>query len=216
MLANVGVGFVKKIYLIRHMETVWNEEQKYIGVTDLPLSKNGFKNAHLLAQAFKDKPVKKVFSSQMLRAKQTASILAQQFNCPVVVQPLLNEINFGEWEGLTFNEIEAKYYQLSKVWLTNPFSIQIPGGESWASFTGRVKSGWEKVKKASLNETVVVTHAGCIKLILALELGLGLEKGWQIKQDKGAVNILSLSQDGKNKVLALNDTAYRQIALTEY
>lgn len=201
---------MRKLYLVRHMETVWNEQQRYIGVTDLPLSAAGVKNAQLLAEFFKAKPVKKLFSSEMLRARQTANILAKKLNCPVTVEPLLNEINFGSWEGLTFNEIASNYRELSKAWLKNPFTVTIPGGESWDSFVARVKKGWEKVKKACVNESVLVTHAGCIKLILSWELNVELEKGWRIKQDKGAVNILDLNKVGQAKVLTLNSTAYRQ------
>jgi len=210
VLVNDRLGFMRKLYLVRHMETAWNEQQRYIGVTDLPLSEAGVKNAQLLAEFLKTKPIKKLFSSQMLRARQTANFLAKKLNCPLMVEPLLNEINFGCWEGLTFNEIAAAYGELSKVWLINPFAVTIPGGEGWDSFVFRVRKGWEKVKKACLNESVLVTHAGCIKLILSWELNLELEKGWQIKQDKGAVNILDLDKEGQAKVLALNSTAYRR------
>lgn len=201
---------MRKLYLVRHMETVWNEQQRYIGVTDLPLSAAGVKYAEALADFLKGKPVKKLFSSQMLRAKQTANILAKELSCSVMVEPLLNEIDFGDWEGLTFNEIATSYEELSKAWLKNPFAVNIPGGESWDSFVIRVRKGWEKVKKVCVNESVLVTHAGCIKLILSWELNIELEKGWQIKQDKGAINILDLNKKGQAKVLTLNSTAYRQ------
>lgn len=213
MLAVAGSCFMKIIYLVRHMETAWNEQQRYIGITDLPLSPNGLKNAQLLAEALKDKAIKKVFSSNMLRAKQTAQILASQFSCPVITEPLLNEVNFGDWEGLTFNEIALNYRQLSQVWLTNPFAVNIPAGESWEAFLQRVKKGWERVKTQAVNESVLVTHAGCIKLILSWELKLDLTEGWQIKQDKGAVNILALNETKGSQLLALNDTGYRRAFL---
>ncbi len=206
-----------KVILARHAETIWNEQMRYIGRTDLDLSELGQNNARLLAQYLSDSPIIEFFSSDMNRAIQTAQAVAQNFGSKVERRPLLNEIDFGVWEGLTYNQIIRRYPVFAQQWATNPYSVNIPEGEPWSVFTKRVLLGWNETirmaaAQADEEKTVlIVTHAGCIKIILAEILGFPREKAWFIWQDKGALNHLTV-EGPEIKIQKINDTDYRKEA----
>ncbi|HEB12465.1 MAG TPA: GNAT family N-acetyltransferase [Actinobacteria bacterium] len=206
------------VILARHAETIWNEQMRYIGRTDLDLSKLGQSNARLLAGHLRDAHVKEIFSSKMRRAVQTAEAVAVNHGSKVNQQSLLNEIDFGVWEGLTYDEIVRSYPEIAEKWSTNPYSINIPAGEQWPVFTERVLSGWNEIiemaaaEQADDEKTVlIVTHAGCIKIILAEILGISKERAWRIYQNKGALNHLTVAGQ-QVKVQRINNTDYRKEA----
>jgi broad specificity phosphatase PhoE len=205
----------RKIILVRHMETVWNEQRRYIGSTDLRLSALGERHAQSLAQSLKDSDLASVISSNMKRAQQTALAIVAGRELTPVVEPELREIDFGEWEGLDFDEISTAYPDLADIWVEDPFSVRIPGGESMTGFVSRVKESWSRIRVAALadegdsdGDLLIVTHAGCIKVILGALMGLDDHKVWGIYQEKGAVNTVEVALTG-DRVIEINDVAYR-------
>jgi broad specificity phosphatase PhoE len=206
-----------KIILARHSETIWNEQLRYIGRTDLELSDLGRKHAMALAEHLSVMPVREIYASSMKRALETATLAAAGRDLTVRVEPNLREIDFGNWEGLTFNEIASAYPDLADIWIEDPYSVHIPGGESLMAFCDRVRNAWDATCRnivAGYNPTteditLIVTHAGCIKIILGDIMGLDDRKAWQIYQDKGALNYIEVSRQGA-RVLQINDTLYRE------
>ncbi len=200
------------VVLARHAETIWNEQLRYIGRTDLDLSPLGRANAEAFAAHLKDYRFDAIYASGMKRALQTAGPVAENSNLLVASEPLLNEIDFGLWEGLTHDEIAAAYPGLVDQWLGDPFTVEIPGGEPWPAFADRVVRGWagitQTVSAGGPRHILVVTHAGCIKVILGRILGLDSNSWWQIHQDKGALNHIAIS-GGKARIIRINDTDYR-------
>lgn len=204
-----------KIILARHAETIWNEQLRYIGVTDLELSPLGLKNAGLLAGHLSGSGPGVVFSSDMRRAVQTAAAVAGPLGLDVVREPLLNEIDFGRWEGLTHDEIVAAFPRESAEWIRDPFTVDIPGGEPWPHFAARVRRGWQNIIEPPRTGTVLlVTHAGVIKTILGAILDLSSDEWWRIYQDKGALNHLVVDGD-RVRISRVNDTDYRRSARGE-
>ena len=98
-----------KFYLLRHGQTKWNIEGKIQGKTDVLLNEDGMEQAGFLAKAMEHCEARALFSSPLLRAKQTAEIVAGKMGLPVTVLPELKEVDFGLWEGCTWKEIEEKY-----------------------------------------------------------------------------------------------------------
>lgn len=201
------------IILARHAETPWNEQARYIGRTDLSLSALGRKNALLLADFLAPQALDMVFSSDMRRAKETAVCVADAKGLKVLVEPLLNEIDFGCWEGLKYDEILMRDAELLEKWVENPFSVRVPESEPLEDFAKRVWAGWraviERALKRPAGNVLVVTHAGCIKIILGRLLGRERERWWQIYQDKGALNHIEIG-DEATRVVEINDTSYRK------
>lgn len=206
---------MKKIILARHMETAWNEQLRYIGRTDLPLSELGERHARALAAAYADIPLSGIVHSGMKRAEQTAAVIAAGRDIDISSEGDLREIDFGEWEGLDFNQISAAYPDLADIWVEDPFAVHIPGGEPMTDFMARVKAVWTRLRAAMLSSApaeegplLIVTHAGCIKVILGMIMGLDDRKVWDIYQEKGAVNVVEVGEGG-DTVIEINDTTYR-------
>lgn len=198
-----------KLILVRHTETKWNKELRYIGRTDLELTEAGLKNAALLAKHLENKKIDRVYSSDMRRAKQTAKAIADLHDLPVDSLPELNEVDFGDWEGLTHVEISEKYNGLIDSWLADPLHVQIPKGETWTAFERRVHIALEKIIDNTRGAALVVTHGGPIKVIIGAVLRIPPSSYWQIYQDKGAINIIKF-EDNRPRVALLNDTCYRK------
>ncbi len=207
----------KRIILARHMETAWNERLRYIGRTDLSLSELGRRYAQALAAAYADIPLGGIVHSGMKRAEQTAAVVAAGRGIDLLIENDLREIDFGDWEGLDFNQISAAFPDIADIWVEDPSVVQIPGGEPMTDFMVRVKAAWAGLRAAALDGTLtaggpllIVTHAGCIKVILGMIMGLDDRKIWEIYQEKGALNVLDVDEGG-DTVVEINNTAYRTI-----
>ncbi|MCM3566960.1 histidine phosphatase family protein [Neobacillus mesonae] len=147
------------IALFRHGLTEANKRKEYVGWADSPLSTD-----------VKMLPLKReyecYFSSNLKRCVDTAKCLFPQA-APVCLHEL-REMNFGVWEGKTYEDLkEDGHYQK---WLSAPFSICPPKGESFQQFSVRVEAGWEKLKdeifSKNISRCAVITHGGVIRYLL--------------------------------------------------
>jgi alpha-ribazole phosphatase len=203
------------LYLVRHAETQWNEEAKYIGSTDLNLSEKGQYHAKLLARWFKERNLDFLISSAMKRARQTAKLLAQDHQLKMEVDERLNEVDFGLWEGLTHSQIQNLHPEILNKWIEDPSRQPIPQGESWPAFCKRVSSFFKQIfdryASPSSNSVtgVIVTHGGVIKVAIGNLLSIPAARYWQICQDKGAINLICY-EDGRIRLALLNDTCYKK------
>ncbi|MDP3013248.1 MAG: alpha-ribazole phosphatase [Candidatus Subteraquimicrobiales bacterium] len=200
-----------KVFLIRHGETEWNVKGKYLGLTDLPLTEKGETQAKALAKYLEDEPISFLYCSNLERAKSTAKAVAEAKGLEIIIKPGLNEVDFGEWEGLTYTEIKAKYGNLIDDWLNNTPKVAIPEGESWSLFESRVVKTFSSIVSRNNGQTVaVVTHGGVIKVILSRVLGIEASF-FKIRQDKGALNIVEFFDDGTAAITLMNSTCYQRI-----
>jgi probable phosphoglycerate mutase len=106
--------------LIRHGQTDWNLEGRYQGQSDVALNSVGKAQAHTLAGQLSGQSFSAIFSSDLIRAKETADILASALKAPVKVDPRLREINQGEWEGQLVEVLKAKYNGLWEMRTADP------------------------------------------------------------------------------------------------
>lgn len=157
-----------KLYLIRHGETEFNKHFKFIGRTDAGLSEKGLHQARAVADQLKDVNIKAVYSSDKTRAVQTAEIIAAVHGLEVNRSDCLKEIDFGRWEGLTYDEIMVKDSDLLQRWIDDPVNEAIPDGETWDDFRGRVIDSVNGIIDGEREGcVVVVTHGGPIKLLVS-------------------------------------------------
>lgn len=193
-----------KMLLVRHGETIWNHTCRYQGHTDIELSETGRKQAKLLAAELKKEKVKAVYSSDLKRAYETASILASLHNLPVQVTEQLREINFGEWEGLTYQEIMEKYKDLASEWYQYPGKVRLPGGENFEELKGRAYSAaLDLMYQNDPGTIIVVAHGGTIRAIICGILDIDLNHAFQIRQDNTALNIIDYHPENGYIVLSL-------------
>ena len=161
-----------KIYLIRHGQTDWNLQGRIQGSHDIPLNEMGLKQAECLAQGMKNRPVKKIFCSTLKRALTTAKALGTIQNAPIIEKRQLIEVEFGEWEGLTWNEIQKTYPKEYRHWSLRPAESAPPGGENQNEILNRCR----QVVKEIINETggredvAVVSHGATLAYLLTCML----------------------------------------------
>lgn len=155
-----------KIHLIRHGATDGNARGEYIGVTDLALSLSGVANLKNLKDKIDYPYVEKVYTSPMLRARQTANILYPDFSAEEI--PNLIEYNFGEFEGKSAAQLESNpdFYKWTSGQISSP-----PGGEDSTEFAKRICLGFHEVVEdmmaEGIHKSAVIMHGGAIMTLLS-------------------------------------------------
>jgi len=168
---------------------------RFCGHTDAALSELGGKQLSEIVHDLERWPITKVFTSDLKRAYDTAAAIATHIALPLVTRAGLREICFGEWEGLSWAEIEARAPAEAASWLSLYPAQAAPGGESFEQYRSRVEAELQALVQQSEQQCVaVVTHAGFI--LMALVSILGMEKGsmHRIEIRYGGVTILQYAQ----------------------
>jgi alpha-ribazole phosphatase len=199
-----------RLYLIRHGETDYNRNKRYCGHTDLPLNETGRKQVKGLRERFRNIKINFLYCSDLSRAKETAEIAFPDWKAGINFSSLIRELDFGEWEGLTYEEIIARDEKAYKLWLENPALSTPPNGESLSSLQNRVKQFLQEIVGKFRDETVaVVTHSGPIRVILCDALGIPSNFFWRIAVNSAGVSIIEYF-DRKPLVRLVNDTGHLQ------
>lgn len=186
-----------KIFLIRHGETA--HEGRYKGHLDVPMSQEGMdrmrKTAGSLKKFLDGKRPDAVYSSDLIRAVQSADIIARSFRMKSVIKmPELRERDFGHWEGMRYHEIEKKYQKDFLLWMKDPFKNNPTEGESTARLNRRVLSAMKEIigLHKDGDNIVIVTHSGVTRLMLCHFLGMPVRNLFRIGQDFGCISLISL------------------------
>ena len=197
-----------RLILTRHGETDWNIERKTQGRTDTSLTEAGKEQARALAKRLTNIPFDCVYTSPLGRAFETARILAAPRSVPVIGDAALTELNFGEWEGLTFAEIGEAFPEQLEIWSRAPGACPIPGGESFMEVVERCEAFLRRLVERHEGFTVAsVSHSVPTKVIAALCLGVPLDKLHNIRIDNVSLTIIDF-YSGRSVVRVLNDTSH--------
>ena len=164
------------IYLVRHGETDWNLEQRYQGQQDIPLNETGIKQAKFVAENLNNSSFTALYSSDLIRAQQTALEISKKVKLPIITNKALREINQGDWEGLLIKDVlVAKGEEVRAVYL-NPYTVRKPGGESIAEVADRMYAYLNHLTEIHDQETIiVVSHGLAIATVLCKVRNLPLE-----------------------------------------
>jgi broad specificity phosphatase PhoE len=154
---------LERIVLLRHGETVGNSSIRYYGATDVALSELGAEQAAAAARAIGCLAFDLVVASSLQRARRSASIVApgQQIR----LEEGFREIDFGRWEGLTREEIEARDPALYAEWQEQGLEFDFPGGERRENFRARVLAGLERLLDTPVASLLIVAHKGTVRTI---------------------------------------------------
>lgn len=164
-----------ELLFIRHGETDWNRQQRFQGHIDVPLNDVGQAQAQRLAQRLVGEAHDRLFSSDLLRARQTAAPLAAAWHRDTVAVPGLREQNFGVLEGLDAPTIQRQHPDLWRLWLQQDAHFAAPGGESALQFHARVLAAVHELAATHAGEhLVVVTHGGVLDMLWRTVHGLPL------------------------------------------
>jgi broad specificity phosphatase PhoE len=201
-----------QLILVRHGETEWNRVERFRGQVDIPLNATGLAQAAATAQRIEMewRPVA-IYSSPLSRAVQTGEAIAKPFHLSVVPLPGLIDIHFGDWQGLTPDEVQARWPVEYRHWLTRPGSARIPGGETLEELRQRgAQAIWELARQHSEEMIVVVGHTDINRAILLGLLGLDIDRFWQIGQDNCAVNRIDIHQN-QVALVSWNETVHLRV-----
>jgi phosphoserine phosphatase len=171
------------IILARHGETEWNVSEVFRGRADIDLNETGRKQAKLLGEYLSGTVVKAVYSSPLKRALNTAKAIAGHHHLGVEVTPHLNDLNFGEWEGLQVEEVKQKYPRPFELWAIRPEKVRLPGGETLDEVRERAMKVVNGATVSHTGNVVLVTHRVVIKILICALLGLDNSHFWNVMVD---------------------------------
>ncbi|MBE0669602.1 MAG: histidine phosphatase family protein [Anaerolineales bacterium] len=151
-----------KLWLVRHGQTDWNLTGRWQGqASDAPgLNETGRKQALDASEQMEGIEISAIYSSDLLRAKQTAEMFAVRLGLPVLLEPRLREINLGVWEGMPSEDIEAQYPQELADRARRPFRAHAPDGESPYEVAERVIKAVNEIADKHRDESVLIVAHG--------------------------------------------------------
>ncbi|MGC9158730.1 MAG: histidine phosphatase family protein [Terracidiphilus sp.] len=174
------------LVLIRHGET--EMAGRFCGHSDPELNPAGEFQAARAAEQAALLGVRRICSSDLRRAAQTAGFLTRRIGVPVELRPDLREMNFGLWEGLGWRQIEALFPEEADRWLREFPLCSAPRGEAYAAFTARVETAIESLLRTPFAGAIaIVTHRGVMLHTLVRYLGFSNEEAWSRTGSYGAV-----------------------------
>lgn len=187
----------RRLWLVRHGLTEWNTQQRYCGHCDIPLSVQGRVQALWLAERLQEEMICAIYTSDLVRARETAEIIARQ-RTPAVqirVSAAWREIDFGDWEGLTYAQI-AEQFKDQLGFFTDPEHCSPPNGEPLAHMQRRVKDALSAIVQSddlpTAGDAVIVSHGGPLRVLLCSLLGMPLQRQWQLRLDPGSLSAIDL------------------------
>ena len=197
------------LYIVRHGQTEWNVEHKLQGHQDSPLTELGVKQAQWLAEALEDKRIDHIYSSSSERALKTAAIVRGAREIPIIVSDALKEINLGDWEGRTQEEVKAADSEQFHNFWNDPEQFQVTGSESYQAVAERAVSKLEQlVAEHAGNHILIVTHTVVLKLLMAHFEQRRLQDLWQLPYIYPACLCkVEISEEG-NQILLHGDISH--------
>lgn len=170
--------------LIRHGQTDWNLEGRYQGQSDVPLNENGLAQARSLIERLNGQTFAAIYSSDLLRARQTAQPIAQALGLPVRFEPRLREINQGEWEGVLIEDIKARYAAIWAQRTMDPASVRPPGGETIREVAARVYAALDEIARLFPTERVlIISHGLSIATAICRDRGIPVGQAYTVIPD---------------------------------
>ncbi len=197
----------KELILVRHGETCWNKDLKFQGNRDISLNETGFEQANRVSDYLASEDIDSIYSSDLKRALNTAERIADPHDLEVKADRELREMNFGEWEGLTYQEIEKEYPDIIAEWFRDPTAISPPGGEKLPDFQNRVVDAFEEILNGfSGSKILVVSHGGAIRVYLASLLKMPLKLHWRLELNNTGICVVKFYD--KKPILSLFNSTF--------
>ncbi len=203
---------VHRWFLVRHGETEWNRVGRAQGHADPPLNRRGRSQARKAAERLAGTSFQAVYVSDLQRALDTAKpIIGAGQDDRLVALPGLREKDFGEWEGLTHQEVQSGYPLLYERMFEEGPGFAPPGGESDESFFRRISAIVEGIGNSRSNtdgNLLLVAHGGTLRAVIVELLGLPTESMWRFRLSNAGLSIVTVFGDGSGVLDLLNDTSH--------
>jgi len=198
-----------QIILVRHGQTEWNRIERFRGRADVPLNHTGLVQAEMTGRriAAEWQPVA-IYAGPLSRTLQTAEAIGLCCHLPVEVEQRLVDIDYGEWQGLTPDEVRGRWPEALSAWYDTPHLAQIPNGETLDHLRVRAMSAVNDLAARHRDRTILlVSHTVVNRIILLGVLGLGNDRFWRLRQDTCAINVFEV-ENGVFTLVTMNDTGH--------
>jgi broad specificity phosphatase PhoE len=204
-----------RVVLVRHGETEHNRGQLTLGRADVPLNDRGRLQAAAIAASFTRRPAA-VYSSPLGRCRETADAIAVATSSKVIVEPELIEMDVGEMEHLTREELRQRHPEFLRLWMEDPSTVRMPGGETLEEVQDRAWGFLERVSGefrsgGESGDVVAVTHNFVILTLVCRTLGLPLAGMRRFRAGVGSRTELEMGPAGAALIL-VNDAGHLQRA----
>ena len=197
-----------RLVLVRHGETQWNAERRIVGHTEIGLNEAGLRQAELLAKALSNVDVSAIYSSPLMRARQTAEAVAKPHDLPVGYIDVLKEFDAGELDGLTIDEVMELNGNFFDRWMDGETELRMPGGESIADLKKRAWPALQQIIADHTEDTViVVSHTMVIITVIVTALGMELANFRRLRPALASVSVIDFGRNGTSLV-RFNDTCH--------
>ena len=187
-------------YLIRHGETTWNRDGRIQGHTDVGLNDRGRRQMRVLAKRLAGCRFAAVYASDLSRAVESAQAIVEGRGISVETDPDLREFTYGEWEGLTTEEAEARDpVDYARRMALDAGVFAAPGGENTHQVLDRVRRFYQRAaeRHQPSEDVLIVAHAGSIRALLICLLGLPDDRFWGFRIDGGSLSAVSVHPGGR-------------------
>ncbi len=197
-----------RLYLVRHGETTWNDEQRFQGHIDVPLNARGWRDAERLATRFADERVDAIYTSDLRRAFDTAEVIARELRKTKICEPRLREANMGELQGMVYADVRARWFSDVPTMPCYFVDDAPPGVECLRALQTRLLEAVNDLVVRHANETIlIVNHGAGLRVLFCAWLNMPLEDYWKLQFDSASVSQVVLTERGA-VVALLNDTAH--------
>jgi alpha-ribazole phosphatase/probable phosphoglycerate mutase len=187
---------VTRMVLVRHGQPVEEMRGRCYGRLDVGLSPAGRLQAERAARFLSEAPLLRIYTSPRQRARESAAPLAELKGMSVDTEAAFREIDFGLFEGLSYEEAEQRYPQVYAEWMAHPTRVRFPGGESYPEMRERVLAAGRELRTRHAGETfVLVSHGGVNRTLLSEALGMPDANLFRMEQGYAAVNIIDFYGD---------------------
>ncbi len=199
---------MSRLLLVRHGITEFNSTRRFAGYSDVEMNADGYRQAERLRDRLAKEKIDAVYCSDLKRAVVTAEVISSGHEVRIVTCSELREINYGDAEGLTFDEIGHLYPEVAEAIRNFSLEMKFPGGESFEEFIARTCTFLDRLNKHLPEQTIlIVAHGGPLKVLICNLLGISQSCWGQLSCDNASLSIIETYQ-GRVILSLLNDTSH--------
>ena len=178
------------IYLLRHGQTEENRKGSYYGNLDIGLNEIGVIQGNKAKKFFNDIKLDRVYVSDKIRTLEMAKLALGLKEMEIIQDSRINETNFGDFEGKTYEEIKMFYPKECLCWTDNWKEFVPPQGESYIELCKRVKSFMDDIKKLDVDNILICAHSGVIRAIYCYIMNENIDLFWKFGCKNGDISII--------------------------
>jgi broad specificity phosphatase PhoE len=210
------------LMIVRHAQTMWNVERRIQGWTNSQLTPHGTLQAQAVAERLRTAKIDAIYSSDAQRAVRTAECVALWHETKVITTPGLRETGWGEWEGMTGDEIAERFPNLWQKFVAQgqeksgdesdwDATTLVPGGESPQICAARIADALQEIRSKHTEDherVLVVGHGGSLRFLFTLALGVRPMLARRFHLDNTSLSEIRFAKDDHPVIRLLNDTSH--------